>query len=105
MGILDNALRPHLEEFTKFYKADKLMWMSMYKRMKMEEISHGQNAKLKRQKLEYESEKFRQEGNTVFKARDFDQALLMYTKSIAAAREGPLASLAYFNRFLIQLLI
>jgi hypothetical protein len=96
---MDTVLRPHLEALTKFYKADEFMWLSLYKKNKIEEIDSEKKAKLKRQKLNIASEKFRQQGNQFFKAEDFNLALHMYTKSIAAAIEGPLASLAYFNRF------
>jgi hypothetical protein len=104
MGILDNVLRPHLEVLTKFYKADELMYMSSYLKKKIEEIADSEkNAKLKRLRLNNESEDFRQLGNNAYKAKDFNQALQMYTKSIAAAIEGPLASLAYFNRWIFYL--
>jgi len=98
MGILDNVLRPHLEALTKFYKADEISWLSDYKKKKIQDIDLEKNAKLKRLRLNKESEDFRQLGNNLYKAKDLNQALQMYTKSIAAAIEGPLASLAYFNR-------
>jgi hypothetical protein len=104
MGILDNVLRPHLEALTKFYKPDELLWMSSFVKKKIQEITDSEkNAKLKRLRLNNESEDFRQLGNNLYKAKDFNQALQMYTKSIAAAIEGPLASLAYFNRWIFYL--
>jgi hypothetical protein len=99
MGILDNdVLRPHLEALTKFYKANEIMWLSMFESGKIEDMNSEQNAKLMRQKLNNAAEAFREKGNQFFKAQDFNQALQMYTESIAAAIEGPLASMAYFNR-------
>jgi hypothetical protein len=102
MGLLDNVLRPHLEAVTQHYLANEFKMLSMYAEYtKIQEIDPELKAKLKRQSLDSESESFRQQGNQFFKALDFNQALHMYTKSIGAAIEGPLASLAYFNRFLI----
>jgi hypothetical protein len=99
MGILDNVLRPHLEAITKFFKTNELQLLSKYESDKIQESDSEKNAKIKRLRLDNDSEKFRQQGNQFFKAQDFNQALFMYTKSVAAAIEGPLASLAYFNRF------
>jgi hypothetical protein len=98
MGILDNVLRPHLEAITKVYKANELELLSKHESDKIQQINSEKNAKIKRQRLDNESEDFRQLGNNAYKAKDLNQALYMYTKSIAAAMEGPLASLAYFNR-------
>jgi hypothetical protein len=98
MGILDNVLRPHLETLTQFYKTNEIMWLSMFESSKIEDINSEQNAKLKRLRLNNAAETFREQGNQFFKAQDFNQALRMYTQSIAAAIEGPLASMAYFNR-------
>jgi hypothetical protein len=94
MGLLNNELRPHLEALTKLYKAEESKWMSKYNKYKNQETS----SELQRQRLDHLSENLRQHGNKFFKAKDFNQALQMYTKSISAAMEGPLASLAYFNR-------
>jgi len=99
MGLLETVLCPHLEALTKVYTANKLQLLSKYESGKFQEIHSEQYAKFKRQRLNDNSENFRQRGNQFFKAQDFNQALFMYTKSIAAAIEGPLASLAYFNRF------
>jgi hypothetical protein len=100
MGILDNVLRPHLEAVTQFHRENKSLWMSSYESSKTEEINFEENAKLKRLRLNKLSEQFREQGNQFFKAQDFGQAHVIYTKSIAAALEGPLASLAYFNRLI-----
>jgi hypothetical protein len=95
MGILGNLLRPHLEALTKAYKANETKLLSEYETKK-----NGENdSEQKHQRLNNESENFRQQGNQFFQALDYNQAQHMYTKSIAAAREGPLAALAYFNRF------
>jgi hypothetical protein len=99
MGILDNVLRPHREALTTVYKADELELLSKYESTKTQQNNSELHAKIKRQELNSKSEKFRQQGNEFFKAQDYTKALYMYTKSIAAAIEGPLASLAYFNRF------
>jgi hypothetical protein len=101
MGILDNVLRPHLEALTQFYKANEMMWLSMFELGKIEDMNSEQNAKLKRLKLNNAAETFRERGNQFFKAQDFNQALQLYTESIAAAIEGPLASMAYFNRYML----
>lgn len=98
MGILETVLRPHLEIITQFYRANESLWLSMFEASKFEQINADQNAKLKRMRLNIAAENFRQQGNQFFKAQNWTQALLMYTQSIAAATEGPLASLAYFNR-------
>jgi hypothetical protein len=95
MGIMDTVLRPHLKVLTKFYRADESKWVAKYEKNKIRKIS----LELIRQRLNKESEKFRELGNQFFKALEFNQAQQMYTKSISAAIEGPLASLAYFNRF------
>ena len=102
MGLLDNELRPHLEALTKFFKADESKWMSKYNKCKNQEIS-SEPLELKRQRLNKLSENLRQQGNQFFKAEDFNQALQMYTKSISVAIDGPLASLAYFNRWIFHL--
>jgi hypothetical protein len=101
MGILDTVLRPHLEAITKYYNAtDEFKWIAATcKHSEIPKILEILGPGLKRQGLNEESEIFRQQGNQLFKALEFNQALHLYTKSIAAAREGPLASLAYFNRF------
>jgi hypothetical protein len=44
------------------------------------------------------SESLRQQGNRFFVEKHYSQAVQMYTQSIAAAIEGPLASMAYLNR-------
>jgi len=100
MGILDNVLRPHLEALTQFFKANEIMWLSMFELDKIEDINSDQNAKLRRLRLNNAAETFRERGNQFFKAQDFNQALQLYTESIAAAIEGPLASMAYFNRYM-----
>jgi hypothetical protein len=101
MGIMDTVLRPHLEALTKFSRDNELLWFSVIEAHK-EDVNADQKAKLKRLRLDQESEIFRQQGNQYFKAHDFNQALHFYTKSIAAAIQGPLASLAYFNRWIIS---
>jgi hypothetical protein len=98
MGPLENKLRPHLEKLTKFYEADNFKWMSKYESSKIDKIKSEQNAKSKSQRSDTESMNYCQQGNQFYKAEEYNQALCMYTKSIAAAIEGPLASLAYFNR-------
>jgi hypothetical protein len=89
MGLLETVLCPHLEALTKVYTANKLQLLSKYESGKFKEIHSEQYAKFKRQMLNDNSENFRQRGNQFFKAQDFNQSLFMYTKSIAAAIEGP----------------
>jgi hypothetical protein len=100
MGILDTVLRPHLKALTKLYKVAAANKMLMNELIKSQKINSEQNAKSKRPGLDIESKKFCKRGDAFFKADDFNLALHMYTKSIAAAIEGTLASLAYFKRFL-----
>jgi hypothetical protein len=96
---LDNMLRPHLEALTKFYNENEaILWLLINEIQKKEIVSQA-SARSKRLRLYKESENFREQGIQFFKAQDFNLALHMYTKSIAAAIDGPLASLAYFNRF------
>jgi len=73
--------------------------MLMDELIKSQKINSEKNAKSNRLELDKESKKFCKRGDNFFKVDDFNLALHMYTKSIAAAIEGPLASLAYFKRF------
>jgi hypothetical protein len=100
MGIMDTVLRPHLKAITKVYKGEKSKLLSKFKpggglKGFLLDIKEG----IIRNRLDAASENCRQQGNQFFKAHDYTQALHMYTNSIDRATiEGPLASMAYFNR-------
>jgi hypothetical protein len=98
MGILD-MLRPHLEAVTKAFRDNEVAWLSMLEDCKTGEIEMQQEVELDRIERNQAAESFREQGNAFFKAHKFIKALRMYSQSIAAALEGPLASQAYFNRF------
>jgi hypothetical protein len=97
MGILDNELRLHLKRVTQEFEANRGHWISNYQPAAISD-SVGRSAE---QIAERKSaaEKFREEGNFLMKSQQYLQALHMYSESIAAAIEGPLASLGYFNRY------
>jgi hypothetical protein len=92
IGFLDGVLCSHLETVTNTFNSKD--WEQHLNGTK------NKHAKpvLQRSQLNVQAEKFREQGNALFKAHDFPQAQLLYTRSIAAAIEGPLGSLAYFNR-------
>jgi hypothetical protein len=97
MGILDNVLRPHLEAVTKAVDTDD--WrklLSMQKATQNDTLKSKLNVKWDRSQA---AVSFREQGNEFFKVGDFPNSQRFYSESIAAALEGPLASLAYFNRF------
>lgn len=102
MGIMDNVLCPHLKAVTEAFTQNKDGWLSMLETIENDEIKSEQKAELNlsKEKRNQAAESFREKGNKFFLSQDFNQALLMYTQSIAAAIEGPLASLAYFNRLI-----
>jgi hypothetical protein len=100
MGIMDNVLRPHLEAVTEAFNRDKGRWLHMHHTMNLE-----QNVQVDRVKRNQAAERFREQGNQFFKVPNYNEALLMYTHSIAAAIDGPLASLAYFNRYRLDLIL
>jgi hypothetical protein len=90
IGIFDN-LGFHYGAICDYYTAKK-PWSKHNPSMPPEEIEYY----VQRQKES--SESFREQGNSFFMDKDFSQAVQMYTQSIAAVIEGPLASMAYFNR-------
>jgi len=98
MGILDIELSPHLERVTKDFEANKDKWLSDFHTIATLESNFENNAELHKTERESAAEKYRQQGNTYMKAKDFSKACFMYAESISAAIEGPLASMAYFNR-------
>lgn len=99
MGFLDSELCPHLGAVTEAFRTNQMMWLSMVESRNNSVLNSAEAEKLKRQRLNLAAEAFRVHGNALFQAQDFTQALRLYTESIAAAIEGPLASLAYFNRY------
>jgi uncharacterized membrane protein YgaE (UPF0421/DUF939 family) len=101
MGILDIELRPHLERVTKDFEANKDKWLLDFHNIATQESNFENNAELHKTERESAAEKYRQQGNTYMKARDFGKARFMYSESISAAIEGPLASMAYFNRLIM----
>jgi hypothetical protein len=98
MGILDDVLRPHLEEVTKTFGENKCMWLSLIKEKKTNDAKSEKEAELNCVKRNDASEDFRNQGNVSFQAKHFCLAQSLYTQSLASAKEGPLASLAYSNR-------
>jgi hypothetical protein len=100
MGLFDSALRPHLERVTKNFEAYKEDWLSALEIFKTLESDYVKNAERCNAERKVAAEKFREHGNTFMKKRDFVNAMRMYSESISAAIEGPLASMAYFNRLL-----
>jgi hypothetical protein len=101
MRILESDLRPHLERVTKDFEANKDKWLSDFKTIASEDSNFRAVENAERLKLERQSaaEKYREQGNTSLKAGKVYQAQFKYSQSIAAAIEGPLASMAYFNRY------
>jgi predicted methyltransferase len=97
MGILDSELRHHLERVTKDLDANKVQWLSDLKTIQTQE-SFVKNPEIYKSERQRAAEKFQERGNVLMKAQDFVEALRMYSESLAAAVEGPLASMAYFNR-------
>jgi hypothetical protein len=98
MGIMDCELRPHLERVTKDFEANKDKWLSDFQTITIQESNFVKNAELRKSERESAAERYREQGNAYMKAKDFSKARFMYTDSISAAIEGPLASMAYFNR-------
>jgi hypothetical protein len=112
MGILDDVLRPHLQAATELYNSRNNAIMNVYLDEALQEASISDENKsvdlasvaiMDQIKRRNAAEGFREQGNALFKAHEFPQALRMYTQSIAAALRGPLASLAYSNRYSIQI--
>jgi hypothetical protein len=100
-GIMDTVLRPHLQAITKVYKAEESKLLSKFKpggglKGFVKDVFDG----IMSNRLKTASEHSREQGNQFFKVhQDYNQALHMYTQSIATATEEPLlASLAYNNR-------
>jgi hypothetical protein len=99
MGIMDCELRPHLERVTKDFEANKDKWLSDFQTITTQKSNFVKNAELCKSERESAAERYREQGNAYMKAKvDFRKARFMYTESISAAIEGPLASMAYFNR-------
>jgi hypothetical protein len=102
IGLLDN-LRPHLEAVTRSYKANESILLSMQRSsIPLDTSEYDRSEKIKRDIL---SEIRREQGNKFFKENDICQAMHMYTGSIAAAIEGPLASMGYSNRYICIMLL
>jgi hypothetical protein len=97
MGILDVQLRPHLESITKYFQEGKAELL--YLRTNIDNLSLADNPEIHRSARNDESKILREQGNVLFKAQEFSKAQRRYTESVAAAIEGPLASLAYSNRY------
>jgi len=103
MGILDNVLRPHLEAVTEaVYAEDFHEMLSLHRGTQNDILKFKLKAKWVRSQV---AVSFREQGNEFFKVSDFPNAQRSYSESIAAALEGPLASLAYFNRFVFPIYI
>jgi hypothetical protein len=98
MGILDDVLRPHLAQVTRTFHANESTYLSFIEAHQTNAILSEQEADLI-QGRNSNAESVREHGNTWFKKREFFDAIKLYTESIASAREGPIASLAYSNRF------
>lgn len=94
MGIMDNVLRPHHQAVTKAFNGDKAKWVQMHQRIKLEQ----QRPSMNRADCDKAAERFQEQGNKFLETLDYCNAQLMYTNSITAALNGPMASLAYFNR-------
>jgi hypothetical protein len=92
---LDGVLRSHLQAVTEAFSSKD--WEQHYNGTK----NKHPNPDLRRSQLNLQAKKFRQQGNARIKYQDFAEAQLLYTQSIAAAIEGPLCSLAYYDRFVI----
>jgi len=90
---LDGVLRSHLKAVTKAFSSKD--W-KLHQTKIAKDKDHANSVQRRSQ-----AEKLREQGNALFKAQDFLQAQLLYTQSIAAAIEGPLCSLAFFNRFVV----
>lgn len=98
MGILDDVLRPHLEAVTKAFMQNEDLWQRQLEAKKANDIKLEQKAEMICTKRDNAADRFRERGNTWFKVKEFCEAASLYTESIASAKDGPLASLAYFNR-------
>jgi hypothetical protein len=92
---LDGVLRSHLKAVTKAFSSKG--W-ELHQAKIAKDKEHA-NPVQRRSQLNLQAENLREQGNKAFKAQDFPEAQLLYTQSIAAAIEGPLCSLAFFNRF------
>jgi hypothetical protein len=100
MGILDDVLRPHLELVTRTFYASESTWVSLIEaNQQTDDTISEQEAEADRRWRNSKADSFRERGNTWFKVREFCDAISLYTESIASAREGPIASLAYSNRY------
>jgi len=93
MGILDDVLRPHLEAVTRTFKQNEVAWLIEAKRPDEPSADGDNKAKI-----------FLDQGNALLYANHLTHALRMYTCSIAAALKGPLASQAYFYRYIVHLI-
>jgi hypothetical protein len=98
MGIFDDVLRPHLEQVTRTFHANESAYMYCIETNQTNALLSEQEADLI-QRRNSNAESVREHGNEWFKKREFFDAIKLYTESIASAREGPIASLAYSNRF------
>jgi hypothetical protein len=99
MGILDNEMRPHLERVTKDFEANKDKWMSDLHTIHTQK-SLVKNPEIYKSERQEAAEKFQERGNFFLKAQCFEDALHMFSESLAAAVDGPLASTAFFNRLI-----
>jgi hypothetical protein len=100
MGIVDRELQPHLKRVAQDYLANKHKWLFIFKNNKLQEASFLKNSERHNSERQNAAVKFREQGNVCMKEHDFLRARYMYTESLAAAIEGPLASLAYCNRYI-----
>jgi hypothetical protein len=99
MGIFDDVLRPHLEQVTRTLHANESTYLYCIETNQTNAILSEQDAEADLKIRNSNAESVRERGNTSFKLREFFGAIKLYTESIASAREGPIASLAYSNRY------
>jgi len=95
--MFDGILQRHIQLVSNYYQKNKESILEMRNGFRQTDEQFDPVAEQKTNDVI--AVELKNDGNVAFKLGDYDQAQLCYTKMLAKAVQGPLAAIAYANRY------